>query len=114
MHRRAFRPLSQERDGAPAASEVEVLDEADVLGEDDGLVRRFAVDEAGQSLEVRDLARFAVHDRLTRKVEAVARDYRLEGGDARSEEHTSELPSLMRISYAVCCLKKNTKTADNA
>src|SRR3546814_1962479 len=25
---------------------------------------------------------------------------------ARSEEHTSELPSLMRISYAVFCLKK--------
>src|SRR3546814_4476661 len=25
----------------------------------------------------------------------------------RSEEHTSELPSLMRISYAVFCLKKN-------
>src|SRR3546814_9885482 len=25
---------------------------------------------------------------------------------ARSEEHTSELQSLMRISYAVCCLKK--------
>src|SRR3546814_5565853 len=31
---------------------------------------------------------------------------------ARSEEHTSELQSLMRISYAVFCLKKkkNTKT----
>src|SRR3546814_10174157 len=31
----------------------------------------------------------------------------------RSEEHTSELQSLMRISYAVFCLKKkkNTKTA---
>src|SRR3546814_6038218 len=27
---------------------------------------------------------------------------------ARSEEHTSELQSLMRISYAVFCLKKNT------
>src|SRR3546814_4772912 len=26
--------------------------------------------------------------------------------DDRSEEHTSELQSLMRISYAVCCLKK--------
>src|SRR3546814_10815913 len=26
----------------------------------------------------------------------------------RSEEHTSELKSLMRISYAVFCLKKNT------
>src|SRR3546814_8659715 len=30
--------------------------------------------------------------------------------DARSEEHTSELPSLMRISYAVFCLKKNNRT----
>src|SRR3546814_1635169 len=27
--------------------------------------------------------------------------------DIRSEEHTSELQSLMRISYAVFCLKKN-------
>src|SRR3546814_4486249 len=26
--------------------------------------------------------------------------------EVRSEEHTSELQSLMRISYAVCCLKK--------
>src|SRR3546814_820566 len=30
--------------------------------------------------------------------------------DQQSEEHTSELQSLMRISYAVLCLKKNTKT----
>src|SRR3546814_4180649 len=28
-------------------------------------------------------------------------------GETRSEEHTSELQSLMRISYAVFCLKKN-------
>src|SRR3546814_4804637 len=28
------------------------------------------------------------------------------GGQQRSEEHTSELQSLMRISYAVFCLKK--------
>src|SRR3546814_6950042 len=28
---------------------------------------------------------------------------------SRSEEHTSELQSLMRISYAVLCLKKNIK-----
>src|SRR3546814_6542554 len=28
------------------------------------------------------------------------------GADGRSEEHTSELQSLMRISYAVFCLKK--------
>src|SRR3546814_6611244 len=29
--------------------------------------------------------------------------------DGRSEEHTSELQSLMRISYAVFCLKKKNK-----
>src|SRR3546814_4500729 len=33
-------------------------------------------------------------------------------GDHRSEEHTSELQSLMRISYAVFCLKKK-KTSNN-
>src|SRR3546814_3651561 len=30
--------------------------------------------------------------------------------EGRSEGHTSELQSLMRISYAVFCLKKNTKS----
>src|SRR3546814_8812601 len=30
--------------------------------------------------------------------------------DVRSEEHTSELQSLMRISYAVFCLKKKKQT----
>src|SRR3546814_9546061 len=32
---------------------------------------------------------------------------------ARSEEHTSELQSLMRISYAVFCLKKKNNTTPN-
>src|SRR3546814_5411754 len=31
-------------------------------------------------------------------------------GQARSEEHTSELQSIMRISYAVFCLKKKKTT----
>src|SRR3546814_9138479 len=31
-------------------------------------------------------------------------------GTGRSEEHTSELQSLMRTSYAVFCLNKNNKT----
>src|SRR3546814_2725890 len=38
----------------------------------------------------------------------------VEDRDSRSEEHTSELQSLMRISYAVFCLKKKitrTKTS---
>src|SRR3546814_4615313 len=42
------------------------------------------------------------------------RDLRLRQLDQRSEEHTSELQSLMRISYAVFCLKKkNTSTLTN-
>src|SRR3546814_4078303 len=36
------------------------------------------------------------------------------GSTERSEEHTSELQSLMRISYAVFCLKKKiTKTSNS-
>src|SRR3546814_1589936 len=35
------------------------------------------------------------------------------GGAVRSEEHTSELQSLMRISYAVFCLKKKKQKKQN-
>src|SRR3546814_8914229 len=47
-----------------------------------------------------------------RKVAATERSH---GVDAlpRSEEHTSELQSLMRISYAVFCLKKKTHTYES-
>src|SRR3546814_10601543 len=34
------------------------------------------------------------------------------GGDMRSEEHTPEIQSLMRTSYAVFCLKKNKITLE--
>src|SRR3546814_9300717 len=46
-------------------------------------------------------ARSAIAERLRRALADVA--------EARSEEHTSELQSLMRISYAVFCLKKKQK-----
>src|SRR3546814_8153208 len=49
-----------------------------------------------------------IDDEAKRRTEAVKAA--VEG--ARSEEHTSELQSLMRISYAVFCLKK-TKTNEN-
>src|SRR3546814_10232969 len=42
-------------------------------------------------------------------------DHRLHrpaAGHGRSEEHTSELQSLMRISYAVFCLKKKKQTTN--
>src|SRR3546814_7402988 len=41
---------------------------------------------------------------------AVAQRLYLAGFEARSEEHTSELKSLIRISYAVFCLKKKNQT----
>src|SRR3546814_9328107 len=47
-----------------------------------------------------------------RQIEQLDRDYdeyRRERQHQRSEEHTSELQSLMRITYAVFCLKKKTK-----
>src|SRR3546814_8739041 len=50
--------------------------------------------------------RFA--DELAEKLDLNLKVYR-----ARSEEHTSELQSLMRISYAVFCLKKQHTTINN-
>src|SRR3546814_1161418 len=41
-------------------------------------------------------------------------DFEVGRGRTRSEEHTSELQSLMRISYAVFCLKKKKQTAHTA
>src|SRR3546814_8030248 len=47
------------------------------------------------------------HDRQL-EVEAERAVVEIGGADGRSEEHTSELQSLMRISYALFCLKKKT------
>src|SRR3546814_1337995 len=45
--------------------------------------------------------------KIDRRAADIHGDERLK--TCRSEEHTSELQSLMRISYAVFCLKKKTK-----
>src|SRR3546814_4970539 len=49
-------------------------------------------------------------DRSTPEARATLSDYIDVPGVYRSEEHTSELQSLMRISYAVFCLKKKKQT----
>src|SRR3546814_5050597 len=54
------------------------------------------IGEEGEQLSYADLAR---------RADTFAVDH-FGGPSARSEEHTSELQSLMRISYAVFCLKK--------
>src|SRR3546814_10799344 len=53
--------------------------------------------------DLRSLYLRAVRRRLSREISAAR----------RSEEHTSELQSLMRISYAVFCLKKKTFNTNN-
>src|SRR3546814_7804986 len=64
---------------------------------------------ADQAVDAVDGERLAVHEaeRL-----CTGRQPRQHGG-GRSEEHTSELQSLMRISYAVFCLKTTTRTAND-
>src|SRR3546814_10055624 len=68
-----------------------------------------------------DLGRLAVVELLQfelqfgEQIKLVLRvaDHHAHAAAARSEEHTSELQSLMRISYAVFCLKKKTTTNNN-
>src|SRR3546814_3443038 len=55
-------------------------------------------------LDAENAAEFAMRARLGRHRDAV------HAGELRSEEHTSELQSLMRTSYAVFCLKKQKRT----
>src|SRR3546814_3099065 len=58
-----------------------------------------------QALHVSRRSRLVLHRRrLTREDPTVSLAERVRAD--RSEEHTSELQSLMRISYAVFCLKK--------
>src|SRR3546814_2272379 len=66
----------------------------------------------GQRLDLRD-ARLAPRSCEAERLQAQDRkdaghQVQDQSAEDRSEEHTSELQSLMRISYAVFCLKKKT------
>src|SRR3546814_9486233 len=68
----------------------------------------------GRSRAEDELSLLAQHrqhqkDALHRARKQLPRRNARRAGDGRSEEHTSELQSLMRNSYAVFCLKKQTK-----
>src|SRR3546814_6092033 len=91
-----------------------------------GLITPVIVDAGGRSLSA---IATAMKDLAARAREGKLQPHEYQGGTAslsnlgmfgirqfdavinppRSEEHTSELQSLMRISYAVFCLKKKTK-----
>src|SRR3546814_984113 len=59
------------------------------------------VDHIGGRLQKADAS--CVHQLMGFRIVRAVNGYDI--GRLRSEEHTSELPSLMRISYAVFCLK---------
>src|SRR3546814_9833977 len=81
------------------SGDVQPVD-APIVGE--GPLRAAAADEARQQvLEVRHGGRAAPEMRRPALGAGMAEDV-----DGRSEEHTSELQSIMRNSYAVFCLKK--------
>src|SRR3546814_7068100 len=65
----------------------------------DDIIDQFMRDTADAVLHCPDPAG---HERFVRQ---------LADADMRSEEHTSELQSLMRISYAVFCLNKKNNTS---
>src|SRR3546814_3581844 len=56
------------------------------------------------------LSQFHLHTEKETPAEAEIASHRLMLKAGRSEEHTSELQSLMRISYAVFCLNKKKNT----
>src|SRR3546814_3164868 len=80
-----------------------VLDEARVRGAAGGAELRGAAGDRGDGIGKQRAPR------ARRTEEGLARNPESEVV-ARSEEHTSELQSLMRISYAVFCLKKKKQT----
>src|SRR3546814_8977742 len=88
---------------------VEVATPVDVVAQelDDELLEQrvvLAVRAEEQCVQPRPVVRGAVRQRSVRRGGHAGTP----AGGARSEEHTYELQSLMRISYAVFCLNKNT------
>src|SRR3546814_2017931 len=86
----------------------------DVVGRGGGeeLLREARRAEAGRGRSAQRHARHDLEARGDLAVQRVAeiRIMLVAARELRSEEHTSELQSLMRISYAVFCLKKKTTT----
>src|SRR3546814_3740347 len=64
-------------------------------------------DDRGEIAQQRGIGHGGVFDRQVPEEQVAGKQ------QARSEEHTSELQSLMRISYAVFCLKKKKTSANN-
>src|SRR3546814_1356494 len=104
------------RDRRSASAALEhLLPRVDVVVQTPGVRRRGLIiadmDSTMITIEcIDELADYAgIKEQVAKVTEAAMR-----GELDRSEEHTSELQSLMRISYAVLCLKKKKKLLTNA
>src|SRR3546814_3617395 len=99
MQRMSFHRADQRQRHTRAAARI--FDDRSVRSEPPVVFRRF---DHGERLAVLHAAGGVLAFELEQDACAVRRN--------RSEEHTSELQSLMRISYAVFCLKKKNKTSN--
>src|SRR3546814_8797341 len=68
----------------------------------------FGIDDLNR--ELADIREIDLDPELAQRLLAITDE---KDAQERSEEHTSELQSLMRISYAVFCLKKKNKQRSN-
>src|SRR3546814_7440472 len=94
---------------AVVGHEHRIADEDNVADRIGDACRRMARDVEHGDREVADRKTFAIRPEPA-EVRTVAAKL---GAGVRSEEHTSELQSLMRISYAVFCLKKKKQIHNN-
>src|SRR3546814_4505419 len=102
-------PISlRDEKNATRGAVVDIL--GNLRGDLPGEVRADARDEGGRNhaAGLNDVGRCSLEDpgRALCRARAGAGQKVVPSADGRSEEHTSELQSLMRISYAVFCLKK--------
>src|SRR3546814_1605451 len=88
-----------------------VVPRSEVLGYALDLASHLASSSREELIEQKNRRSRFLRDRLHAVFarELAMHDKTFVGNDERSEEHTSELQSLMRISYAVFCLKKKKK-----
>src|SRR3546814_4727623 len=110
--RRYIRQLEQRREARRHGADGSVEREAQVGEAGRGIMAEIA----GRGPELIDVVRVEHrHHRCDlHEVAAVELFMIPPAAQRRSEEHTSELQSLMRISYAVFCLKKKTKVQNTS
>src|SRR3546814_8133601 len=93
--------------GGDRIAETDVQAEPQMMGKVKRPARPVMGKEGAETCARRPRERRVARHRAARRLGAEEQRER-----DRSEEHTSELQSLMRISYAVFCLKKKKKTKE--